>query len=92
MDGIITDTKWDITYVVNLVSRFMTQSQLVHLQIVKSIICYIKGTIHFGLFYGLLTELKLSGFNDAIGGGGIMQKSTGAYIFTIKNIPINWCT
>jgi hypothetical protein len=48
----LTNTKWDITYVVNFVSRFMTQPQLTHLQMVKSIICYIKGTIHFGFFYG----------------------------------------
>jgi hypothetical protein len=52
----ITNTKWDIVYVVNLVSRFMTQPQLAHLQAVKSIIRYIKGTIHFWFFYGQLTD------------------------------------
>jgi len=48
----LTNTRWDIMYAVNLVSHFMTQPQLAHLQVVKSIIRYIKGTIHFGFFYG----------------------------------------
>jgi hypothetical protein len=52
----LTNTKWDILYVMNLVSHFMTQHQLAHLQAVKSIIRYIKGTIHFGFFYGQLID------------------------------------
>jgi len=67
----LANTRWDIVYILNLVSCFMTQSQLSHLQVVKSIICYIKGTIHFGFFYGQLTKLKLSGFSDADLGGGV---------------------
>jgi hypothetical protein len=92
----LTNTRWDIVYILNLVSCFMTQSQLVHLQVVKSIIRYIKGTIHFGLFYGQLTKLKLFGFSDADWGGrgGYKdeQKSTRAYIFMINNTLITWCT
>jgi hypothetical protein len=51
-----TNTRWDIVYAMNLVSHFMTQLQLAHLQAVKSIICYIKGTIHFGFFLGQLID------------------------------------
>jgi len=80
----LANTRWDIVYILNLVSCFMTQSQLSHLQVVKSIICYIKGTIHFGFFYGQLTKLKLSGFSDAdLGGGGTwMSRNLQKHIFS----------
>jgi hypothetical protein len=48
----LTNTKWYIVHAMNLVSHFMTQPQLAHLQVVKSIIRHITSTIHFGFFYG----------------------------------------
>jgi hypothetical protein len=62
--GFLMNTRWDIAIAMNLISRYMINPQLVHLQIMKFIICYIKGTLNFGLVYTHSMELELTNFND----------------------------
>lgn len=45
----MTNTKWDIAIAMNLLSWFVINPQIVHFQVVKFIICYIKGTLNFGI-------------------------------------------
>lgn len=78
---------------VNLVSRFMQCPHKAHLQKVKSIMPYMKGTIHCGLFYKTNNELVLTEYIDADWGGDIDEhKSTRVFLFTICGTPITWCT
>lgn len=47
----LTISRPDITFVVGIVSRFMQKPKKPHLEAVKRILRYIKGTIDWGLFY-----------------------------------------
>jgi hypothetical protein len=80
------NTRWDIAFAMNLISRFVINPQFVHLQVVKFIICYIKGTLNFGLLYTHSMELELTNINDVgWGGDADKQKSTCAFAFTFNN-------
>jgi hypothetical protein len=65
----LTHTRYDISYAVNLVSRYMTHPQEAHLKVVKCILQYIKGTLDFGLFYPQSANLTFCGYSDADWGG-----------------------
>ena len=55
----LTCTRPDICYVVGLVSRYMESPRQVHLQVVKRIMRYIKGTTTFGLFYSSSKKIEI---------------------------------
>lgn len=40
-----------------------------HLKIAKRILCYIKGTLNFGLFYSPVNDFKFIGYVDSDWGG-----------------------
>jgi hypothetical protein len=87
----LTNTRPDIAFSVNLVSRYMDKPEEAHLQAVKSILRYIKGTTTLGLLYKKGGDFTLTGYTDADWGGDLDErKSTGAFIFTVGNTPISW--
>ena len=45
----LTWTRTDITHALNLVCQFMHQPRLSHLQAVKRILCYLQGTLYYGI-------------------------------------------
>ncbi|TYK04854.1 reverse transcriptase [Cucumis melo var. makuwa] len=47
----LTCTRPDILFNVGLVSRFMESPTTTHLKVAKRILCYLKGTLDYGLFY-----------------------------------------
>ena len=47
----LMNTRPDIFFVVNTSSQFLTDPRHVHLIVVKHILRYLKGTIHYGLKY-----------------------------------------
>jgi hypothetical protein len=51
----LTHTSYDIAYVVNLVSRYMTAPQEAHLKAVK----YLKGTLDYGIFFPRQHHIQL---------------------------------
>jgi hypothetical protein len=55
----LTHTSYDIAYVVNLVSRYMTAPQEAHLKAVKYIILYLKGTLDYGIFFPRQHHIQL---------------------------------
>ena len=58
-------TQPDISYVVNLVSQFMTQPRHLHLMVVRRIIRYILGTPNRGLLFPVGNTLSLTAYSDA---------------------------
>jgi len=79
----LTCTRPDICYLVGLVSRYMESPRQVHLQVVKRIMRYIKGTTAFGLFYSSskIEIVKYSGSDW--GGDSDERKSTSDNCFMI---------
>lgn len=44
-------TRPDIAYAVGIVSRYMEKPTVMHLNAIKRICRYVKGTLHYGLVY-----------------------------------------
>ena len=55
----------DITYAVIVVSRYMQNPKKPHLEVVRRILRYIKGTLDYGLYYKKDDKFELVGYCDA---------------------------
>jgi hypothetical protein len=87
-------TRPDLAYSVRVASRFMERPTLMHMQAIKQILRYLKGTIDFGLVYtqeGLKEELI--GYTDSdVGGDLVSSKSTTGMAFYLGGSLITWCS
>jgi len=83
----------DLTYVMlwDLVSRYMESPRQVHLQVVKRIMCYIKGTTTFGLFYSSSKKIEIIRYsNSDRGEDSDENKSTSGNCFMIGKTVFLW--
>jgi len=80
----LTLTQPDISYPVGVVSRYMSNPKKPHLDAVKRILKYIKGTINFGILYKEIKDCQVMGYCDAdyTGDCGTRRSTTG-YIFSL---------
>ena len=60
----LTCTRPEILYASRLISQYMKNSTTTHLKVAKQILCYIKGTIDFGLWFSTSNDYKLVGYSD----------------------------
>lgn len=81
----LTVTRPDISYVVHLVSQFMTSPRTTHYAAVLRIIRYIKGTLFYGLHYSTTSPLILRAYPDAdwAGDPSDRRSTTGFCIFLV---------
>jgi hypothetical protein len=82
-------TQPDLTYIVGYVSRFLERPTEEHLQAMKKILCYITGTLQYGLRYGRRTgTTRLVGYCDSDLAGDIdtMKSTTCALFFLGKSL------
>jgi len=87
----LTATRPDIVYGVGLLSRYMEEPRVSHLQGAKSILRYIKGTLTDGIFYGNNSDVKLVGYTDSDWAGDTeTRKSTSGYVFHLGTGAISW--
>ncbi|XP_057489422.1 secreted RxLR effector protein 161-like [Actinidia eriantha] len=82
----LTATKPDIMYALSLINRYMECPTEYHLLAAKRVLCYLKGTIDFGVFYK--TE-DLIGFSDYAGDLDD-RKSTSGYVFMMSSGAVSW--
>lgn len=87
-------TRPDITYAVNLVSRFQNNFSQIHWNAVKRIMKYLKATPYHGIQYMSESENPyLVAYSDADFAGDLdTRKSTTGYVFMLSNGAITWCT
>lgn len=89
----LVHTRPDLAFAVGYVSRFMESPKQDHLVAVKRILCYIAGTIDFGVYYGRGAGAvpSLIGYSDSDLAGDIDdRKSTSGTIFFLSTSPISW--
>jgi len=87
----LTCTRPDICYVVGLVIRYMESLRQVHLQVVKRIMRYIKGTTTFGLFYFSSKKIEIIEYSDSDwGGDSDERKSTSGHCFMFGKTVCLW--
>lgn len=85
-------TRPDIAYSVGIVSRYMEKPTKKHLDAVKRILRYVKGTIQHGLVYSNDSGNNvLTGFSDSDLGGQLEdRKSTGGMVYYLNERIITW--
>ncbi|KAE8657590.1 hypothetical protein F3Y22_tig00116989pilonHSYRG00496 [Hibiscus syriacus] len=87
----LTCTRPDILHAVGLVSRYMESPTTTHFKATKRILCYLKGTIDFDLFYSVSNNYKLVGYSDSDWGGDIdNRRSTTGFVFFMGDIAFTW--
>ncbi|XP_074327032.1 secreted RxLR effector protein 161-like [Apium graveolens] len=88
----LVHTRSDIAYVVEIVSRFMERPTTMHMNAVKRILRYIKGTLQFGLTYTQKSGNNiLTGFSDSDLAGHLEdRRSTNGFVFYLNKNLITW--
>ncbi|KAA0026164.1 polyprotein [Cucumis melo var. makuwa] len=83
-------TRPDIAHAMGVVSRYMVNPGQEHLNIVKRILRYIKGSIDVVLCYGG-TDFTIRGYVDFNYAGDLdKSKSTTGYVFTLASGAVSW--
>ena len=78
-------------FAVSVLSRFMHCASEVHLQAVKRIVRYVKGTIDYGVKYTHSQNFQFHGYSDSDWGGSIDDmKSTTGYCFSFGLDMFSW--
>jgi hypothetical protein len=87
-------TRPDLSFAVGLANRFMEKPTVKHLNVVKQIMRYLKGTLDFGLVYTQeRKEEMLVGYTDSdLGGDLVGRRSTGGMVFYLNDSLITWCS
>ncbi|XP_062026483.1 uncharacterized mitochondrial protein AtMg00810-like [Rosa rugosa] len=87
----LTITRPDITFAVSLVSQFMHAPTKSHLQIVKRILRYLKGSIGRGILMQNNHQTKIMGYSDADWAGNACdRKSTTGYCTFVGGNLVYW--
>jgi len=86
-------TRLDLSQAISMISRYMHDPEKGHLEAVKWVLRYIKGTIDVGLVF----ERDSTGKQECIGyvdsnyaGDLDKHRSTTGYMFTLSQAPVSW--
>jgi hypothetical protein len=82
----------DLSFTVSVASRFMDRPTTMHQNALKKILCYLKGTIHFGMVYekGDSADEVLIGFSDSDLAGDLSdERSTAGMSFYVNNCLVS---
>jgi hypothetical protein len=86
-------TQPELTFSVSYLSRFMEKPCVEHMAAVKHLLCYVAGTLNYGMFYprGEGGSLAILGYSDSDMGGDVDDsKSTSHMIFFLGGNPLTW--
>jgi hypothetical protein len=91
----LVNTRLDIGYAVDIVSRYMEEPRASHWAVVKQILRYLAGTMNFGCVYKKLcsTEPMLVGFSDSDLADDVDdQNSTSDSVFLLGTSLVTWAS
>lgn len=87
----LTASRPDLSFSVGVFARYQSQPKQSHLQAVKKIMRYVKGTVKLDIFYTKGPNKNLAGYCDADWAGSIDdRKSTSGGCFFLGNNMISW--
>ena len=87
----MVETRPDIAFAISVTSRYAKNPSHLHIEAVKMILKYLKGSKDRGIVYGGGT-LDIEGYSDSDWAGDKeSRKSTSGYIFMLNGGPVNWC-
>ncbi|XP_047268088.1 secreted RxLR effector protein 161-like [Capsicum annuum] len=83
----------DISFAAKVMSRYMQNPKNPHLESVRRILRYIKGTLDYGIMYKKGGDFKLAAYSDAnYAGDHDTRCSTTGYMFMLGSGAISWCS
>jgi hypothetical protein len=86
-------TRPDLSYTVNLLSRFANNPGQRHWDALKHTLAYLRGTVDYGITYRHKESLRPFGYVDADYAGDIDgSRSTEGHIFFIAGGPVSWAS
>lgn len=86
-------TRPDLSYSVNMLSRFANNPGRAHWNAMKHTLGYLKGTLDYGISYYKDSDLRPYGYVDADYAGEIDgRRSTEGHIFFVGNGPVSWAS
>ncbi|KAI0516410.1 hypothetical protein KFK09_009085 [Dendrobium nobile] len=86
----LTSTRPDIAFAVNKLCQHMHNPLLLHFQLLKRVLRYLKGTLHHDLFLPK-TDLFLSAYSDSDWAGDQLdRKSTTGYCIFLGSALLSW--
>ncbi|XP_049931597.1 uncharacterized protein LOC126409712 [Nymphaea colorata] len=89
----LVDLLKDSLFAVSLVSRFMHNLSLHHLEAAKHVLRYIRETTEYEIWYKSDVCFNLLGYTDSDWAGAVDdRRSTSAYVFTLGSGYISWCS
>jgi hypothetical protein len=89
----LVNTRPDICYAVNVLSKFMSQPRQTHWIAAKHVFRYLRGIVGYGLRYASSVDLCLQGYADADWEGSTVdRKSTFGCCFTLGSAMVSWCS
>jgi len=78
-------------FVVNLHSRYLAHPTEIHIQAVKRVLRYIKGTLTYGIFYKQCGNKELLAYIDSDYAGDLEdRKSTSGFLFFLSAGAKSW--
>ncbi|CAA7049695.1 unnamed protein product [Microthlaspi erraticum] len=87
----LTASRPDLCFSVGVCARYQAKPKQSHLQAVKKILRYVKGTVNLGIFYSKGSNRNLAGYCDADWAGcADDRKSTSGGCFFLGNNLIAW--
>jgi hypothetical protein len=83
----------DLSYTVNLLSRFSNNPSRNHWNTLKHCLAYLKGTLDYGVTYHQGATLQLFGcVNTDYAGDSDTSRSTKGHIFFVAGSPVSWAS
>ncbi|XP_068338942.1 uncharacterized protein [Pyrus communis] len=87
----LTFTRPDITYSVNVVCQYMTNSTDMHMHLVKRILRYLQGTLDCGLTYTRTSDFNIATYSDSDWAADTnTQRSITGFVVFLRSNPISW--
>ncbi|KAL0402265.1 UNVERIFIED_CONTAM: Retrovirus-related Pol polyprotein from transposon RE1 [Sesamum latifolium] len=89
----LTLTRPDISFAVGVMSLYMQNPKKPHLEAVRRILRYMKGTLSYGIMFQKCDACRLVGYCDAdYAGDHDTRRSTTGYIFMLGSGAVSWCS
>lgn len=86
-------TRPDIAFATSVASRFSKNPSHQHVEAVKTIIRYLKGTRNRGITYGGEEKPLIKGYSDSDWAGNkASRKSSSGFFFMLNRGPVSWCS
>jgi hypothetical protein len=87
----LTNTRPDICFAVNTLSRYLVEPIRVHFVAAKHVMRYLKGTLDFGLYYNGDQDFRLIGYTDSDWARSVSdRKSTSGCCFSMGSTMTSW--